>query len=123
MFKAELIVGGALVGLVALGYLAAKKAGALPGVNTFNPLSDQNLAYRGATSIYQYVTGNNVDTLGTSLASGYSDAIGVLITQPVPIFKPPTGEGLSYDEFFANAVPNRANVGAGGAAYPLPRKA
>ena len=115
-----------LVALVAIGWAAAKKAGVLPGKNTFNPLSDQNLAYRGVNELYRFVTGNTIDTLGTRLAANYSDSVGEEITAPVPIVRPlapSTGEGVSLAEFMANAVPVRISEGSGGAAfgiYPKP---
>lgn len=85
MVKAYAAAGAALVGLGVIGYLAAKQAGVLPGANTFNPLSPDNLAYRGANSVFSAVSGNTTDTIGTWLASGYSDSVGAAITAPVPL--------------------------------------
>lgn len=79
------MVGGAVGVLAVIGYAAAKRAGVLPGPNTFNPLSPDNLAYRGANEVYRALTGNQVDTIGTALASNYSDQVGREITAPVPI--------------------------------------
>lgn len=81
-----LIVGvGAAAVLAALGYFGAKAVGAAIPANALNPLSPDNVVNRAANSIFQTLTGNPVDTLGTSLASGGSDAIGAQIVAPVPI--------------------------------------
>lgn len=62
--------GAALVAIVAL-VLVAKKL-KLSG-DSFNPLSDQNLAYRAANGIYGAVTGNNTDTVGTATYNYWHD--------------------------------------------------
>lgn len=71
--------------LAALGYFGAKSIGAAIPANAFNPVSPDNVVNKAANSIFQTLTGNQVDTIGTSLASGYSDAVGAAIVAPVPI--------------------------------------
>lgn len=118
-----LILGaGAFLGLAFIGYVQARRSGLLPGANSFNPLSAENLAYRGANSVYAYITGNTVDTLGTALASGYSDQVGRDITAPYIIGAAPR-EGLAYDEFLANAQPGVLYSSPAGAIFGIPRKA
>ena len=61
-----LIGGGAVLVLVALGYVAAKKAGALaPGA--LDPTSRDNLAYRGANEIGAALTGNKDWSVGVAV--------------------------------------------------------
>lgn len=60
------IVAGILV-LGVAGIYAAKRAGVLPGADTFNPASPDNLAYRGANAIGAALTGDQDFSLGARI--------------------------------------------------------
>ena len=62
-----LIGVGAAAVLALVGYLAARKAGQTlaANANLINPLSTDNLVYRGAGAVLQAFTGRQEETLGT----------------------------------------------------------
>lgn len=60
------ISAGGVVAVVVVGWIAWEL---FKNPNAFNITSDKNLAYTGATSIYQAISGNSVDTIGTALAN------------------------------------------------------
>lgn len=65
-----LIVGaGAAVTLAAIGFFAAKKAGKTiaDNANLVNPVSRENLVYRGASAVTEAITGVPGDSPGTWL--------------------------------------------------------
>lgn len=79
------VIGTVLAGL-ALWFIVGdgKKTIAQAG-NAINPTNPDNIFSNFATEVTRVITGSKVDTLGTSLASGYSDRVGAEITAPVPI--------------------------------------
>lgn len=65
----------AIVSVTAVGALAAylyKNRAALK--TAFDPTSDKNLAYQGANTILQSITGNKVDSVGTAAANVFPSA-------------------------------------------------
>ena len=78
MVKTEILVGvGIVAGLTALGYWAIKAAGGvLPDViDAINPLSPNNLAYKGVNTLLSPIISSpsNPDaTLGTWIAGVYT---------------------------------------------------
>lgn len=49
------------------GYLVYSWLKKNPGA--FNPMSDKNLAYQGANNVLRFITGNEVDSVGTAVAN------------------------------------------------------
>lgn len=126
------LAGGAVV--VAVVYQIVRKgqdvADAVPAAlkavgEAINPVSDQNIAYKGANAIAQAVSGDPSVTFGTwlyDLVHGGSDNALVAPTPLAAALKPPTGEGVTDDEFMANAKPGNVGgfvTGTGGAAFSV----
>lgn len=68
--KTKVLIGfGAVAALAIVGYIAARRLGpmALANANLVNPLSRDNLVYRGASSVIEALTGVPGDTVGTAL--------------------------------------------------------
>lgn len=106
--------------------IAAAVPAALAAVGTaVNPVSDKNLAYKGANAVTQALTGDSSVTFGTwiyDMVHGGSDNALVAPTPFSAAMKPPTGEGVSADEFLANATPGSVGKftdGTNGAAFGL----
>lgn len=94
---AVLLIGGAAVAAVAI-WKARAAAGAV--AEAVNPLSDQNLAYRGASAVVEAVTGRKGETLGTALHKAFNPA-------------PPAG-ALSDEFRLVGAVPVHRSAGLTG---------
>lgn len=122
MIRVGIGIALALAGVAALLYARGVLPGAVQAAgNAVNPLNPDNVFSQGANALAQAVTGNSVDTLGTMLASGYSDQVGREITEPY-VIGDRHGSGLSMDEFLGNPF-DVAGVhiyeGPGGAAFGL----
>jgi hypothetical protein len=69
MTRGQLItVGVASVAVLGvIGFMAMRRADVLPSKETFNPLSPENLAYRGVNAVGEALTGDRDFSLGVWL--------------------------------------------------------
>lgn len=75
----QAVIALAVVALVAYALWKAKGVvGKIADVvaTDLNPVSDQNIVYRGASAVTQKITGNESDTLGTALYNVTHDDCG-----------------------------------------------
>lgn len=94
----------AIVAVAAAGAIAAylyKNRAAI--ATAFNPTSDKNLAYQGANTILQSITGNKVDSVGTAVAnvfpSSAEKAVDAMLkgTGTTPYVAPSMTQSSYYD--------------------------
>lgn len=86
-------VAAGVAGIVLLGWLAKREAGeALAAVN---PVDPDNVINQGANEVFQAVSGNEVDSIGTWLYGLLHPHAGEAITAPTPLnwnhAQPPKG--------------------------------
>jgi uncharacterized protein (UPF0333 family) len=106
----------------------ALASGAKAVVSAVNPADPGNVVNRGANSLLQLATGNDVDTIGTRLAATF-DPITAAIENNIPIVagKPATAVRTWWDDWDddlanaarASAAQAKIYEGPGGAAFGI----